>query len=180
MTEQAQLRETENGLTPAGQGWFVVNVRDAAWIVNDHFGAGCVFEGQDAPFDELGINVQVLQPGQPACLYHEERAQEDFLVLVGECLLVVNGEERTLRAWDFFHSPGGTEHVLVGGGDGPSAFLAVGFRPKEEFLRYPASELAARYDASAQEDTTDPRKAYGRFPRTRPGRPDTWAELPWA
>ena len=181
MIEEAQLQETPGGLEPGGDGWFVVNVRDTAWITHAAFGSGCVFESrQHAPFPELGINIGVLQPGQPACLYHEEGAQEDFLVLAGECLLVVNGEERPLRAWDFVHSPAGTEHVIVGTGDGLSIVLAVGARNGSKSLHYPVSELAAKYGASAEEDTTEPRKAYERFDRPQPGRPDYWNELPWA
>ena len=114
------------------------------------------------------------------CLYHEEDAQEDFLVLAGEALLLVNGEERPLRTWDFFHCPAGTEHVIVGAGNGPAVVLAVGARPDPERLRYPASELAARYGASAEQETPDPREAYARFERPQPGRPDYWDELPWA
>ena len=84
MTEEAQLQDTRAGLEPAGDGWFVVNVRDTAWMTHDMFGSGCVFENrQNLQFPELGINIGVLQPGQPACLYHEEGAQEDFLVLAG-------------------------------------------------------------------------------------------------
>jgi uncharacterized cupin superfamily protein len=181
MSEEARLEETPSGLQPTGAGWFVVNVRDTAWLVHDAFGAGCVFENrQAAHFPELGINISVMQPGQPLCLYHEENAQEDFLVLAGECVLLVNGEERPLRIWDFFHSPAGTEHVIVGAGQGPSIVLAVGTRPEEEQLRYPASELAARYGASAEAETTDAREAYARFERPQPARPDYWAELPWA
>ena len=180
MTEEAHLEEAPTGLRPSGDGWFVVNVRDTEWFVHDAFGSGCVFENRhDAPFRQLGINIGVLQPGQPACLYHEEDAQEDFLVLAGECVLLVNGEERPLRVWDFVHSPPGTEHVIVGAGDRPSIVLAVGARPDPERLRYPRSELAARYDASAEEDTSDPRQAYARFERPQPGRPDYWDELPW-
>ncbi|MFN2627820.1 MAG: cupin domain-containing protein [Gaiellaceae bacterium] len=181
MTEEAQLHETPAGLEPTGEGWFVVNVRDTAWMTHDAFGAGCVFESrQNAQFAELGINIGVLQPGQPACLYHEEGAQEDFLILAGECLLLVNGEERPLRAWDFVHSPAGTEHVIVGAGDGVSIVLAVGARHEPEWLRYPVSEPAATYGASADEDTTEPREAYARFDRPQPGRPGYWDELPWA
>jgi len=181
MTDEAQLQETPAGLAPEGDGWFVVNVRDTEWMSHDAFGSGCVFESrQNAPFPEFGINISVMQPGQPLCLYHEEDAQEDFLVLAGECVLLVNGEERPLRAWDFVHSPAGTEHVIVGAGAGPSIVLAVGTRPETERLRYPASELAAKYGASAREDTTNPEEAYARFDRPRPGRPDYWNELPWA
>ena len=181
MTEEAVLQESPGGLAPAGDGWFVVNVRDTEWMSHEAFGSGCVFENRrDSPFSEFGINISVVQPGQPLCLYHEENAQEDFLVLSGECLLLVNGEERPLRAWDFVHSPAGTEHVIVGAGTGPSIVLAVGTRPETEWLRYPASELAAKYGASAPEDTTDPGEAYGAFDRPQPRRPDYWDELPWA
>jgi uncharacterized cupin superfamily protein len=181
MVEQAQLEEAPSGLTPTGEGWFVVNVRDTDWLVHDAFGAGCVFENRKvAPFSELGINISVLEPGQPMCLYHKENAQEDFLVLGGECILLVNGEERPLRTWDFVHSPAGTEHVIVGAGDAPSIVLAVGARHDPEKLHYPASELAARYGAAAEEDTPDPGQAYARFNRPEPGRPDSWDALPWA
>jgi uncharacterized cupin superfamily protein len=182
VTEEAQLEERESGKRPASDGWFVVNVADSAWFVHDAFGSGVSFESPEAPFRELGINISAVEPGQPLCLYHEEDAQEDFLVLSGECTLLVNGEERPLRAWDFFHCPAGTEHVLVGAGDGLALVLAVGRRPEEEHLRYPRSELAERYGASAVEDTTDPREAYGNagHDRPRPERPAYWGELPWA
>lgn len=181
MTLEAHLEETPNGFAPTGNGWFVVNVRDAAWDVHSAFGSGCVFESREhAPFPELGINISVLQPGEPVCLYHEEGAQENFLVLAGQCVLLVNGEERPLRAWDFFHSPAGTEHVIVGSGSSPSILLAVGARHEPEHLRYPASELAARYGASADAETTSPEEAYARFDPPQPGRPDYWNELPWA
>ena len=181
MTEEAQLQETPAGLEPAGEGWFVVNVRDTRWATHDAFGSGCVFEGREgAPFPQLGINISVVQPGQPLCLYHEEDAQEDFLVLAGECVLLVNGEKRPLEAWDFVHSPAGTEHVIVGAGDGLSIVLAVGARREPERLRYPHSELAERYGASAEADTTEPQEAYARFERPEPKRPDYWNEVPWA
>jgi uncharacterized cupin superfamily protein len=181
MTEEAQLTETEAGLSPAGDGWFVVNVRDTAWLTHHAFGSGCVFESREAaPFPELGINISTIRPGEPICLYHEENAQEDFLVLAGECVLLVNGEERPLRAWDFVHCPARTEHVIVGAGDGPAIVLAVGTRPKEEELLYPKSELAAKYGASAEEDTPNPQEAYARFDRPQPGRPEYWDRLPWA
>jgi uncharacterized cupin superfamily protein len=180
MTEEAQLEETPSGLRPVGDGWFVVNVRDTAWVVHDAFGSGCIFENREAGgFPELGINISVVEPGQPLCLYHEESAQEGFLVLAGECVLLVNGEERPLRAWDFVHSPAGTQHVIVGAGEGPSIVLAVGKRPDERLL-YPKSELAKRYGASAEADTSDPQEAYSRFERPEAARPDYWDALPWA
>jgi uncharacterized cupin superfamily protein len=181
MTEEAALQETHGGLVPTGAGWFVVNVRDTAWMTHHAFGSGCVFESREgAPFPELGVNISVLQPGEPLCLYHRESAQEDFLVLAGECVLLVNGEERPLATWDFVHSPGGTDHVIVGAGTGLSIVLAVGARPESEELLYPPSELAARYGASADAETPDPGVAYARFDRPQPGRPAYWKELPWA
>jgi uncharacterized cupin superfamily protein len=160
--------------------WFTVNVRDAAWGRHEAFGAGCRFEDPEAPFPEFGINLRVLEPGQPNCLYHSESAQEDFLVLYGRCLLLVDGEERPLEAWDFVHCPAGTEHVFVGAGEGPCVILMAGARQPDEKLFYPASELAQRYGASAEADTASPEEAYARFPRRQEGRPEGWEQLPWA
>jgi len=180
--EEAQLTEGQSGLEPTGDGWFVVNVGDTAWMTHHAFGSGCVFESrQSAPFPELGINISTVAPGQPLCLYHQENAQEDFLLLAGEAVLLVDGEERPLKAWDFFHCPAGTDHVIVGAGDGPAIVLAVGTRPEDESLLYPKSELAAKYGASAEEETPNPDEAYAPFaPRPEPKRPDYWDELPWA
>jgi uncharacterized cupin superfamily protein len=177
---EAPLDDTGAGLAPAGEGWFVVNVRDTAWLTSETFGSGCVFESRQTPFPQVGINIAVMQPGEPNCLYHSENLQEAFLVLAGECTLLVEGEERPLRAWDFFHCPAGTEHVFVGAGDGPCAVLMVGARSEDERLLYPVSELAARYGASAEEETPDPRQAYARFERPGAGRPPYWDSLPWA
>src|SRR5207248_5548438 len=144
-------------------GWFVVNVRDSRWMRHEIFGGGCRFEGPEAEFSEYGINIRVLQPGQPACLYHGESAQEDFLVLVGECLLVVEGEERPLQTWDFVHCPPETAHVFVGAGDGPCAILMVGTRDPNEKLLYPVSEVAGKYGASADEEATSGSEADAKF-----------------
>ena len=160
MTEEAKLEQTESGLVPRGDGWFVVNAREARWL-NGDFGAYTRFEGE-ARFKQLGINIGVLDPGQPACLYHGEDEQEDFLVLSGECLLLIEGEERRLRAWDFVHCPAWTEHVFVGAGDGPCAILAVGSRTGGDVV-YPESELAQRYGAGAERETRDPKEAYAKF-----------------
>jgi uncharacterized cupin superfamily protein len=176
---EARLEDSGSGLAPAGDGWFVVNVRDAEWWTGKTFGSGCGFESREFAFPEFGINVSVLEPGQPACLYHSENQQEAFLVLSGECKLLVDGEERVLRAWDFFHCPAGTEHVFVGAGDAPCVILMAGARSKDEKLFYPASELAGRYGASAEKDTPDPKEAYARFERAERGRPAYWDRLPW-
>ncbi|HET7855438.1 MAG TPA: cupin domain-containing protein [Gaiellaceae bacterium] len=177
---EAPLDDSGSGLAPAADGWFVVNVRDAEWWTSKPFGSGTVFESEEFAFPQLGINISVLEPSQPNCLYHSESQQEAFLVLSGECKLLVEGEERLLRPWDFVHCPAGTEHVFVGAGEGPSVVLMVGARTPDEQLFYPVSELAARYGASADEETPDPRQAYAPFERSQRGRPSYWDRLPWA
>jgi uncharacterized cupin superfamily protein len=177
---EAQLEQHPHGLVPTTEGWFVVNVRDTAWRTHDAFGSSCRFEGPDAEFPQLGINLRVLQPGQPNCLYHRESAQEDFLVLYGECVLLVDGEERSLRAWDFVHCPPGVDHVFVGAGDGPCVILMTGFRDPDEELLYPVSELAQKYGAGAERETPSGDEAYARFAPSAPGRPADWDALPWS
>jgi uncharacterized cupin superfamily protein len=162
---EAPLRRTEHGLVPEGEGWFVVNAREALWHEHDDFGSWTAFEG-DARFKEIGVNIGVLAPGQPACMYHGEDVEENFLVLSGECLLLVEGQERKLRAWDFIHCPPWTEHVFVGAGDGPCAILALGGRYGDGTV-YPVSELAQKHGASVEQETRDPKEAYARFARPR-------------
>lgn len=180
MVEEAPLEETASGLAPAGRGWFVVNVEDTAWIASGDFGAACRFETPEVPFAEIGFNIRVLQPGQPNCLYHAESPEEHFLVLYGECLLLVEEEERPLRAWDFVHCPPHTRHVFVGAGEGPCAILMVGTRDPDETIVYPVSEVARRHGAGVDTETDSPEVAYaGRGPR-KLERPSGWSELPWA
>ncbi|MFZ0039999.1 MAG: cupin domain-containing protein [Solirubrobacteraceae bacterium] len=155
---EAKLETAGAGVAPAGPGWFVLNARHAQWKAG-HFGAFTRFEGQGAEFPSLGINIGVLEPGQPSCFYHGENEQEDFLVLSGECVLIIEGQERHLRAWDFVHCPAWTEHVFVGAGDGPCALLAVGSRVNDEVI-YPASELAQSYGAGVPSETRDAEQAY--------------------
>jgi uncharacterized cupin superfamily protein len=161
MVSEAELQGTGDGLAPVGEGWFVVNARDARWL-EGAFGAYTRFEGETR-FPQIGINIGVLEPGQPACYYHGENEQEDFLVLSGECLLLIEGEERRLRAWDFVHCPAWTQHVFVGAGDGPCAILAIGARSSDEVI-YPVSELAQRHRAGVPTETRDPREAYSQLP----------------
>jgi uncharacterized cupin superfamily protein len=168
MADEAQLEQTENGLVPKGEGWYVVNARESRWWHHNTFGSAVTFEGE-ARFPDFGINIQVLQPGEPNCMYHGENAQEDFLVLAGECLLLVDGEERRLGQWDFFHSPPWTEHVFVGAGEGPCAILMVGARPDPEELRYPVSEVAQRHNASVEKETSSGQEAYAPYSRTTEG-----------
>jgi uncharacterized cupin superfamily protein len=148
---------------PQAQGWFVVNAREARWLYNE-MGWYIGFEGKgEAAFDQLGINLNVLHPGMPMAMYHEEPGQEAFLVLRGECLLIVEGEERPLKAWDFVHCPAWTEHVLVGAGSGPCVVVAVGARREDDEVLYPVSELAQRYGGSVLEETSSAEEAYARF-----------------
>jgi uncharacterized cupin superfamily protein len=182
---EARLEDNGSGLAPVEDGWFVVNVRDAQWLVSEGgekqpSGSECAFESARAEFPELGIRIHVLDPGESNGLYHSESKQEDFLVLSGECILLVEGEERRLRAWDFVHSPAGTEHIFVGAGERPCAILMVGARSGDWRVHYPVSEVAARYGASAREATSSPAEAYAAFEPSRRGRPASWGTLPWS
>ena len=158
MVPEAKIAPTDNGLVPEGEGWYVLNARESSWLHTDELGVACTFEG-DVRFAEFGINVSVLNPGQPACMYHGEEAQEDFLVLAGECVVLIEGEERPLRKWDFVHCPPWTEHVFVGAGEGPCVLLAVGARPTDALV-YPVSELALQHGAGVEEETHDGKTAY--------------------
>jgi uncharacterized cupin superfamily protein len=158
----------ENGV-PETVGWFVVNARETRWLHNE-LGSYCGFEGKDARFAELGINLNVLPPGMPMAMYHEEEGEEAFLVLRGECVLIVEGEERPLREWDFVFCPPWTKHVVVGAGSQPSLVLAAGARGKRG-LNYPVDEAAIRHGAGVEEETGDPAQAYARFSELRPGGP---------
>ena len=168
---EAPLEKTEHGLVPAGEGWFVLNARDAAWRERGPRGRLTVFEGEPE-FEQVGINVQVLEPGQPMAMYHWENDQEDFLVLSGEALLIVEGEERPLRPWDFVHCPVLTKHVIVGGGDGPCIVVAIGSRtaPEDEWGGYSVDEAALRHGAGHDRETASADEAYARFPRSQPAR----------
>jgi uncharacterized cupin superfamily protein len=182
---EAPLEDADSGLAPAGDGWFVVNVRDARWETAESSerkppGSACRFESKAFPFSQLGVKIRVLEPGQPNGFYHSENQQEDFLVLSGECRLLVEDEERPLHAWDFAHCPRGTHHIFVGAGDGPCVLLMVGARLAEEELHYPVSELAVRHGAGVTEETTDFADVYPQFEPLRPGRPSYWDQLPWA
>jgi uncharacterized cupin superfamily protein len=191
MVEEAPLEQVDSGLAPVADGWFVVNVQDAAWLTNEAFGARCVFEGDtpvlrrrpDLPvqkFADVGFTLQVVLPGQPSGMYHAESNQEDFLVLAGTCLLLVEGEQRRLEAWDFVHCPPGTEHVFVGAGDGPCVIFMTGGRTRQKSIVYPRSDLARRHGAGVETETSSASEAYARFPHWQPERPQTWKRLPWA
>jgi uncharacterized cupin superfamily protein len=172
MPPESPLERTEYGLVPTSAGWCVLNAREARWRAGPERPAICDFEG-DAEFAQLGINISVLAAGEPMAMYHWEADQEDFLVLAGEPLLIVEGEERRLRPWDFVHCPAGTKHVILGAGDTPSVVLAVGARERStgpDWGGYTVDEAASRHGAGVEEETTDELQAYARFARRRPTR----------
>jgi uncharacterized cupin superfamily protein len=190
MIEEAQLEEVGSGLAPVSPGWFVVNVGDAAWLRNDAFGGRCVFESssrvlaerpaiEPQSFAEIGFTLAVLQPGKPTGMYHAESAQEDFLVLAGTCLLLVEEQERPLRAWDFVHCPAGTHHTLVGTGDEPCVIFMTGARRDGDTIVYPVSTTARAHNAGVETETDAPADAYAPFTPWRLGRPEAWPDLPW-
>jgi len=171
---EARLEHAGTGLTPVTDGWFVVNAREAAWIRHETFGLRCVFETNGAVsraraeldpllFEQLGIHLSVFEPGQPSTLYHAEADnQEDFLVLAGECICIVEGEERRLGQWDFVHCPPGTAHAFVGAGEAPCVLLMVGSR-RTRTVRYVGSPVAAARGAAVEQETDSPAEAYAPF-----------------
>ncbi len=174
MVPASKLEQTEHGLVPKGDGWFVLNMHDAEWRHVDGRGAVCValddFEGE-RQWEQLGVNPFVLRPGERMALYHWEADQEDFLVVSGEAVLIIEGEERQLRAWDFVHCPQRTKHVIIGAGGGPCLVIAVGARERStrpDWIGFTVDEVAERHGASVEEDTTDPGAAYAPIPGREP------------
>ncbi len=175
---EASLRPTEHGIVPHGEGWFVLNARDARWLDGRGPDGGpsrgviCRWEG-DPVFPQVGINVAVLAPGETRGLYHWEADQEDLLVLAGEALLIVEGEERRLRQWDLVHCPAGTRHIIVAAGEAPCLLLAVGARTRSNgpgWGAYTVDEAALRHGVGVEQETTDVREAYARFGERHPTR----------
>ena len=169
---EAVLEDDGNGLGPATRGWFVVNLAQARARASEKVGIWTDVEPPEG-FEDYGIGVHVLEPGQANGRYHEEDNQEDFLVLLGECVAIVEEQEHRLKAWDFVHCPRGTRHIFVGTGDGPCAILMVGARRPGAGIVYPVSEVAARHGASVGETTSASREAYAGDP------PHTDARFRW-
>ena len=170
MVEEARLERLDAGLT--GDRRVVRRQRPGGRVGRERRARQRVrVRGDDVSFPQLGFTIGVLQPGQTGGMYHREANQEDFLVLAGECLLLIEGEERNLRAWDFVHCPPNTEHAFVGAGDGPCVIFMAGSRQgwPEKGILYPRSELALRHGAGVEADTTVPAEAYARFPPWQPG-----------
>ena len=176
---EARLEQTDAGLVPAGDGWFVLNARAARWYLRGGRGARLAFEGEQE-FPQVGVSLYTLGPGEPIGMYHWEADQEDFLVLAGEALLLIEGEERPLRQWDFVHCPAGTAHMIIGAGKGCTV-LAVGAREHQEgadWGGYPVDETALAHGAGVERETSDVAEAYARFPEPEPSPyRDGW--LPW-
>jgi uncharacterized cupin superfamily protein len=145
----------------------IVNLTDAAALSHPRRATVIDFGSDENEWPDTGVNVQIMQPGQPNCRYHSEAVQEDFLVLHGECIAIIDGEERPLRQWDFFHCPAGVAHVFVGAGDGPCAVLMIGSRRVDE-CHYPVNAAAAKYGASVERETDEPDEAYA-----------DWRSEPW-
>jgi uncharacterized cupin superfamily protein len=178
MVPEAELEQTEVGLVPTSTGWFVMNARDARWFDKPGQGHSIPLTGNDEYeaetfFPMLGMAIRVAHPGDVTTTYHWETEQEDFLVLSGEALLIVEGQERPLKQWDFVHCPPETKHAFVGAGDGPCVLLCASSRQFQKdgpWGFYCADETAARYNASSPEDTQDGELAYARFADQRPTR----------
>ena len=188
MVSEARLERVASGLAPVTPGWFVVNTADAAWVSNDEWSGGvCIFESDEFVLrgrsdlteyvkPQAGFTIRVVPPGHPAGLYHAESVQEDFLILMGECVLVVEDQERHLRTWDFVHCPPMTAHTFVAKGPGPCVILATGNRRDDLERVYLRSAVALRYDAGSEVDTTSPERR-GSW---QVKRPQHWEALPWA
>ena len=188
--DEAQLDDVGSGLAPTSPGWFVVNAAEAAWVRNDAFGGRCVFESSDRVlmerpdvepqwFTQTGFTLAVLEPGKPSGMYHAESSQEDFLVLSGTCLLLIEEQERELRAWDFVHCPPGTRHTFLGTGDEPCVIFMTGARRDDDTIVSPRSHPALDRRGGGETETPAPSEAYAPFPSWRLGRPATWPDLPW-
>jgi uncharacterized cupin superfamily protein len=175
MTEAPLTRLPDGGLAPDGDGWFVLNAKDAAWL-DGELGKYSGWEGGSFRFPQLGINLNVMAPGEPMTMYHREDAQEDFLVLSGECIAIVDGQERSLTQWDLLHVPAGVDHAIVGAGTGTSVVLAVGARTgaEDDGLVYPAEPVAQKHGAAVDETTSDPKAAYKRFSLRKSGYEEGW------
>jgi uncharacterized cupin superfamily protein len=163
--DEAKIEQSDEGAVVASPGWFVLNAAEMSWMRDDKGGEWMDFGSPEGEFQQYGIGVHVLHPGQVNGLYHSESVQEDFFVLSGECLLLVEEQERRLKAWDFVHFAPGTRHICIGAGDGPCAILMVGARGPGKKLHYPVTELAQKHGAAAPEETDDPREAYREWPR---------------
>jgi uncharacterized cupin superfamily protein len=163
--KEAELRETETGLVPEGEGWFVLNLRDASWLTMKGGGTWVGFEAHGVR-QQIGVGVHVLPPGESSGRYHAESDQEGFFVLAGECILVVEGEERRMKQWDYFHCPPGTAHITIGGAEEGCVLFMLGARTPGGLTDYIPDPVAAKYGHSVKERTDNSRDAYADLDRT--------------
>jgi uncharacterized cupin superfamily protein len=173
MVPEAPLEQTDEGLAPAGHGWFVVNARDARWLDRPGRGKSLAFTPGAELFPHLGVNIRIVNPGEPTTMYHWESDTEAFLVLYGELIAIIEGQERPLRQWDFVYCPPETNHSFVGAGNGPCAILAIGSRQHQStspWGAYTVDEAAVRHRGGIEEETQDAHIAYSRFAEPRPTR----------
>jgi uncharacterized cupin superfamily protein len=177
MVNEATIEQTDTGLVPADDGWFILNLADIGWERVQGGGTWCGLESPSSRSTLLGIGVHVLWPGETPGFYHAESNQEGFLVLSGECVAIVEGEERRMGQWDYLHCPPGTAHITIGAGDGPCAILMVGTRAPDSAIHYPVEAAAAAYGASVETATDSAKEAYaGRPPIERA--PSPWPLAP--
>ncbi len=188
MVSEAHMERVASGLAPVTPGWFVVNTADAAWVSNDEWCGGvCIFESDDFVLKgrpdlteymkpQAGFTIRVAPAGRPFDIYHAESVQEDFLVLSGECILVIEEQERLLRTWDFVHCPPMTAHTFIATDDGPCVLLATGNRREDLERVYPRSEAALRHGTAGSEVTTTDPERNGQWEVKRP---EGWEGLPW-
>ena len=164
--DEARIVETEAGKVVEGEGWFVLNAREVTYEAMPGRGAWSLFESGGS-FEHYGFGIHVLMPGETPGYYHAESAQEDFLVLSGECIAVVEGEERRLRPWDLPALPARDQphHDRRGrwAVRDPHGRRALSGRR----VHYPVDEVAARHGASVAEPADESRDAYAGEDRTR-------------
>ena len=170
---EATIEDTPAGRLPADDGWFILNLDEIGWRTIPGIGTWCIFESPNSPSKTLGIGVHVLTPGEPPCMYHRESDQEGFLVIAGECLAIVEGQERRMRTWDYLHCPPETEHITIGAGEGPCAILMVGTRGPNPTQHYPADPVATRHGAAVATPTDLVEEAYAGMPPSQPA-PSPW------
>jgi uncharacterized cupin superfamily protein len=171
---EAPFEETEHGLVCKGDGWFLVNARDVRWRESKGRGVSSNFGG-DTLFDQLGVGITVVGPNEPTTMYHWESNEEDFLVLRGGGIAILDGEEHQLRQWDSIHCPPGTVHTFIGGPEGLVLF-GVGAREHPDEGSYVADSLAARYGAAPERNTESTAEAYKSFGPREPVRYGGWLD----
>jgi len=177
MVREARIEDTDSGRVPAEDGWWIINLSEIGWTTVEGGGTWCVFEAPSARSRTLGIGVHILPEGETPGFYHLESEQEGFLVLSGECIAIVEGEERRMRQWDYLHCPPGTAHITVGAGPEPCAILMVGTRSPDSTTRYVVEPAASRYGASVEKETGSAEEAYAERPPFRPVR-SPWPPAP--